>query len=159
MAWTRLGFGKYRDKTLPEVLFRDPDWFFWANENRKFDQYQPDFLPEAETLHAKATSIRIPQPGPERMQIEYDFYYEDYTSIGFDLVPASCPPHQGSTPTLRSDHIDMSTPRQQKNYDKRGYRIFLSRLKFHLFGDETRRMTQKRCEEFFDDETRFHRNS
>jgi uncharacterized protein (DUF3820 family) len=29
MGWTAVPFGKYKGKTLPEIVFRDIDWFFW----------------------------------------------------------------------------------------------------------------------------------
>jgi len=31
MTWTELPFGKYVGMTLPQVLFTDPGWFFWAH--------------------------------------------------------------------------------------------------------------------------------
>jgi len=30
MAWSTLPFGKHKGKTLPQIVFADPDWFFWA---------------------------------------------------------------------------------------------------------------------------------
>jgi hypothetical protein len=30
MAWTALTFGKHADKTLPQVVIADPDWFYNA---------------------------------------------------------------------------------------------------------------------------------
>ncbi len=76
------------------------------------------------------------------MQVEYNFYYQNHTSVGFDIVPASRPRHEGSTPTERANCIDMSIPRRQPNYDKLGYRIFLQSLKSALFNDSSQRMTQ-----------------
>src|SRR5438132_220671 len=149
MAWTRIGFGKHATRTLPQVLFTDPDWFFWAYEKGIFDN-RGHLLREATVLHAKATSIRIPQTGKEPLQVEYKFYFQNFTSVSFDVVPASQPRHEGSTRTERSDHIDMTVPRRQRNYDKLGYTIFLKSLRHALFKDSSQRMTQRRCEEFFD---------
>jgi hypothetical protein len=28
MAWIKMTFGKHEGYTLPEILFRDPDWYF-----------------------------------------------------------------------------------------------------------------------------------
>jgi hypothetical protein len=158
MTWTPLDFGRHRDKTLPQVLFSDPDWFFWAHDTGVFSK-RPAYRQQADVIHAKATSIRIPQTGPERRLVEYMFYYSNHTSVGFELVEESRPRHEGSTPTQRSTFIDMRTPRQQRDYDKLGYRHFLASLKHALFGDESARMTRKRCEEFFGDDSNFHRNS
>jgi hypothetical protein len=35
-VWIPLWFGKHKGKTLPQVVFADPDYFFWAIEKRKF---------------------------------------------------------------------------------------------------------------------------
>ncbi len=158
MPWTPLNFSPYEGKTLPQVLFKDPDFFFWAHEKGIFGQYGDDLKREAERIHAKSTSIRIPQAGPNRLLVEYRFRYGGGTFVGFDLVPEDRPPHEGSTPTFRASHIDMSVPRGQKGYDKQGYRMFLRSLKHWLFGDAGVRMTRQRCEEFFDDESNFLRN-
>ena len=29
MSWSVVPFGKYSGKTLPEIIVRDLDWFFW----------------------------------------------------------------------------------------------------------------------------------
>ena len=101
MSWTSLNFGKHKGKTLPQVMFNDPDWFFWAFEVRVFEQGGL-LKSEAARIHAKATSIRIPQVGSEQLQVEYTFYYSNHTSVGFEVVEKSRPPHDGSSPTVRS---------------------------------------------------------
>ena len=35
MKWTTLTFGKHDGKTLPEIIIKDADWFFWAIANRR----------------------------------------------------------------------------------------------------------------------------
>jgi hypothetical protein len=30
MSWSAVPFGKYAGKTLPEIVVRDLDWFFWV---------------------------------------------------------------------------------------------------------------------------------
>jgi hypothetical protein len=30
MRWSVMPFGKYKGKTFPEIIVRDPDWFFWV---------------------------------------------------------------------------------------------------------------------------------
>jgi hypothetical protein len=34
--WTTIDFGKHSEKTLPQVILSDPDWFFWATHNKVF---------------------------------------------------------------------------------------------------------------------------
>ena len=33
MSWSTVPFGKYKGKTLPEIIVCDLDWFFWAVPN------------------------------------------------------------------------------------------------------------------------------
>jgi len=49
----------------------------------------------------------------------------------------------------------MSVPKILAKYDKSGYKNFLAQMKFILFGDSRIYMTQRRCEEFFDDDKNF----
>ncbi len=135
-------------------MFKDPDWFYWAYEGRIFDD-KPPLNYQAEDIFIKSKSIRISNNKGEELVVEYNFYYQDYTSVGFQIVPKERPKHEGATPTFRQNHIDMTVPRNQKNYDKLGYRIFLRSLKLHLFGNESARMTRKRCDDFYSDESNF----
>ncbi len=157
MNWTTLTFGKYAGKSLPQVIFLDPDWFFWACDKGTFGHY-PSLRAEAEELYAKATSIRVPQTGADAMLVEYNFY-RDGGSAGFDLVPATRQEHQGSTGTMRLNRIDMSVPHRAKGYDKLGNRQFLRSVKSCVFGGPSARMSRELCEAFFDDDTNFYANT
>jgi hypothetical protein len=157
MRWKPLSFGIHKGKTLPQVLFHDPDWFFWAWGRGVFNE-SSTYHDEAVIAHARATSIRIPRMGEELLLVEYNFN-PDGTCVGFDLVPAERPQHQGSTHTMRSEHIDLSLPHRVARYDKLGNRIFLRSVKSYLFGDPAARMTRQRCEAFFNDDRNFHRNA
>ena len=59
MNWTPLWFGKFKGKTLPQVLFSDPNWFFWAIEQDLFVG-QGVIEEEAQDLCYKSRNIRIP---------------------------------------------------------------------------------------------------
>ena len=152
MSWSELRFGKHKGKSLPQVLFSDPDWFFWAYEKKVFHDR---LKTEADRIHARATHIRIPDKGDENRVAEYAVHPNQGKFAGMELVPASRPPHKGSTPTFRSKVIDMSIPRRLAPYDKLGCRLLVRSIKFHVFGDEKARMTKERCEVFFDDTSRF----
>ena len=154
MSWSILQFGKYEGKSLPQVLFSDADWFFWAWEDNVL---RGQLRVEAELLYTRATSIRVPQDGGERLVIEYMMYPGTGKCCGFDLVEESRPRHEGSTPTRRSGHIDLSFARQCADYDKLGCNLLVRSLKHAYFGDENFRMTRKRCEDFFGDAANFHR--
>lgn len=161
MPWTPVELGKFRGKgkTLPQILFKDPDWFFWAWENGCFANPAAVFE-EASRIQAKARTIRIPpqrgSTAPSAVEYRFDSRTGDFVNL--QIVPASRSASVGTTPTYRTDCFDLSIPRQQRNYDKGGYKGFLSSLKFALFGDASARMTRERCEAFFDNPDNFLNN-
>ena len=49
MKWTKVNFGSKKGMTLPQVMFKDPDWFFWAYENNAIKR----LAQEAEEIYRK----------------------------------------------------------------------------------------------------------
>jgi hypothetical protein len=154
MNWNTLNFGKHKGKSLPQVLFTDPDWFFWAVENNVFDS-RPLFKTQAQDLYRKARCIKVPQKEDERLVAEYWIHRPTGKFSHFDLVPENLPKHKGASPTFRSKSIDMSVPRNIAKYDKTGCKSLLLSLKHYLFGNKSTKMTRERCEQFFEDSTNF----
>ena len=154
MSWTELNFGKHSGKTLPQVLFADPDWFFWAIEEKVFAK-RPAFASEAATLHSRARSIKIPVSKGANSVVEYVIHQPTGKFSHFDIVPRERNRHEGSSPTFRLDVIDMSIPRQIAPYDKLGCKSLVASLKYHVFGKESARVTKARAEEFFSDKSNF----
>lgn len=153
MSWTILTFGKHEGKTLPQVIFSDPDWFFWAIDKEIF---KGSLASEARELDRKARNIKLPQKNKkERMVAEYAIHPSTRSFGHMELVPESRPHHVGSTPTFRKDVIDLSTPREMANYDKLVCSILIHSVKYYLFGNRSARMTRKRCEEFFENDENF----
>ena len=154
MAWTKLWFGKHKGKTLPRVLFSDPDYFFWAIDKGIFHE-KGLLTREARELDRKARRIRIPQAEGEDLVAEYflDPVYEKIA--GVEVVPRSRRHHSGGSPTYRLDCFDLSVPRGHADYDKGGYAVLLKDIKTYLFGDPGYRMTKPRCEEFFSNDENF----
>jgi hypothetical protein len=153
MAWTTLTFGKYAGKTLPQVLFSDPDWFFWAFESGAFKTGKQKA--EAEQLHYKATHIKVPQSGKEKMVVDHFIHRPTMKYSHFEVVPEDRERHAGASPTLRDDVIDMRVPRQIAKYDKTGNKTLITSLKYHYFASRSARMTKERCEAFFDNPDNF----
>ena len=125
MPWTPLRFGKHKGKTLPQVLFTDPDYFFWAYEDGMLGKHGPELQVEAHRIHAKATSVRIPQTGIDCPHVEYLLSDTTHACIGFrivgenfvDLVP-------DPFLTERAERVDMSYPHQLRRYDKGDTAVF-----------------------------------
>lgn len=154
MPWTPLSFSKHKGKTLPQILFVDPDWFFWAIEEGVFEK-TPTLKHEASDLYDKARRIRIPDGIEDDPEVEYLIHAPSKKFGTFYIVPADRSLHQGSSPATRKDVIDMSLPRTVAHYDKTGYKLFLRCLKSYIFGKETARVTRQRAERFFDNPSNF----
>jgi len=154
MQWSKVHFGKHKGKTLPQIIFSDPDWFFWAIDEDAFDN-KGRLSQEARDLFHKATHIKIPNNSDGNLAIEYILHQPTGKFSHFDVVPSSRPAHKGGSTTFRLAYIDMSVPRQIEDYDKQGYKNFIASFKYYLFGGESVRLTKKRCEEFFNDSENF----
>lgn len=154
MIWSPLSFGKHKGKTLPQVIFSDPDWFFWAYEEDAFVG-KGNIEKEAREIYRKAKSIKVPQVRGEKTVVEYIVHQPSKKFGTMQFVPASRPKHVGSSPTFRSDVIDFSVPRQITKFDKLGGKTFVLAFKRIIFGKSKHMMTKKRCEEFFDNEDNF----
>ena len=152
MVWTILSFGKHKGKSLPQVIFRDPDWFFWGHEQKIF---KGGLAAEARDVYKKARSIRIPDSGSEPQIVEYYIHPNTGKFANFHVLPESTPRHEGASPTLRRNVIDLGIPREIAGYDKLGGSLMLADLKYYVFGDSNFRMTKKRCEDFFENQANF----
>jgi hypothetical protein len=153
MAWSEVTFGKHRGKTLPQVVFSDPDWFFWAIEENVFKD-KGTLAREAAKIDEMSRVIRIPRHEKGRFAAEYVVHPPTGKFARMDIVPTDRPPHEGSSPTFRKSVIDLSVPRSIASYDKFGCKILISCVKSALFGKGVR-MTRQQCEAFFDSADNF----
>lgn len=152
--WSTLNFGKHSGKSLPQVLFADPDWFFWAVEKEVFHD-RPLLKTESELLLRRARNIKIPASRHPDPVVEYFVHHPTGKFAHFDVIPRDRGAHIGSSRTFRSDVIDMSVPRRLAPYDKTGCKSLVSSLKHHVFGNKSARITRERAEAFFDDASNF----
>lgn len=154
-VWTQVSFGKHEGATLPQIIFKDPDWFFWAMEKGALTKGGGMLAAEAREVDRKARNIRIPNPTNEPHVAEYVIHQPTGKFGKLDIVPSAQPLHQGGSPAFRQDRIDMSVPRSVSNYDKTGFKILVADLKHHLFGSAKVRLTKARVEEFFENDANF----
>jgi hypothetical protein len=146
MYWSPVTFGKYKGKSIPQIIFEDPDWFYWAYEN---DKFLGNLLRQAKDVYKKSRNIRV----PKGKKVRYN-YHVDGTSVGFDLESKDS--LIGSKISSRcSNNIDMYVPRSIRKYDKLGNKCFVKSIKYHILGDQRLRMTKKRCEDFFNQSSYF----
>jgi hypothetical protein len=155
MVWSKLPFGKYQGKTLPQIVLSDSDWFFWAVESNVFQKHGEQVAGEARDIDRKARNIRVPCKEGEDLVVEYVINSQTGMLRDMKIVPRSKLLHEGSSPTDRKEVIDLSFPRRYKNYDKLGSEFLLESAKYYLFGDSKYRLTKARCEAFFEDNKNF----
>jgi hypothetical protein len=146
-----LDFGKYKGKSLAEIMLHDPDYVFWALDNNIFGQ-RLLLAAKASELALKATSIKIPVDDPASWCVVY-LCDRRGTLTDLRIIPKFR--LKDYAEEYSSDCIDLSVPRKWKNYDKLGGRIMLRVIRKLFFNDEHARLTKKRCEEFFDDPKNF----
>jgi hypothetical protein len=149
MAWTALTFGKHADKTLPQVVIADPDWFYNAIE-KKFFEGNGKIFDEAKEVCHKSKRIRIPQNGGRKLYADYIIYKNVLHAL--EIEDSDRPMDTG---ILRKEHIDLSTAREFKKYDKLGCKILIADFKEIIFGSKSYKMTKKICEEFFENDDNF----
>ncbi len=146
MHWTVVPFGKYEGKTLPEIIVRDLDWFFWI-----LPKLYGKLAVEAQELARKARAIKIPKSDKSKLEVEYQYEF-DHRFCGFSFVKAVSPHY--TRWTTRLPYLDLSWPLRRKKYDKRSGRIMIRDFRIHYFG-KRRRLTKARCEEFFNNDRNF----
>jgi hypothetical protein len=144
MRWSIVPFGKYSGKTFPEIIVRDPDWFFWV-----LPKLYGKLGEEAQELARRARAIKPPRRGRSRLEVEYEFDM-DRRFRGFQFVDADSPPSRSAT---RLPCLDLRWPIRKK-YDKRAGRIMLRDFRRRYFGKH-KRLTKERCEEFFSNDANF----
>lgn len=154
MSWSKLSFGKHDGKTLPQILFLDPDWFFWAMEEGVFDT-RPALAKEAQLIDKRARSVKIPSNTNGDLTVQYFIHPPTGKFDSFEVVSKSQPLHDGSSPAFRLDHIDMSVPRKIAKYDKTGCKTLLKGIKVHVFCNGKFKFTKDACEKFFSDPANF----
>jgi hypothetical protein len=152
MRWSKLDFGKHKGKTIPQVMFTDPDWFFWAYDARAF---KADLLRQAQDIYGKASSIRVPQNGDEKRFVEYIVDASTGKFGTIHIITGDIETYKPLTRNLVLEVIDMRVPRQISEHDKWGYRNLLSAMKAILFGDSSYKMKWRRFEKFFEDDGNF----
>ena len=153
MIWSTLSFRRHKGKSLPQIMFQDADWFFHAYENGYFKN---GLASEAHEIYRRARSIKVPQRDGRKMLVEY-IIHSDRNSrsngkFGTMRLIAEGP---GLANLNVAKSIDFYIPRSYARRDKIGYKNFVSSLKVILFGNPSKRMNRKACEDFFNDNSNF----
>jgi hypothetical protein len=146
--WIKLTFSKHIGRSLPWVIFHDPDWFFWACDKHIFKTTALQL--EAKELYQKCCSIEIPDNKNNEYVIEYTYSLHGGSFRVMEKVPRTQEQHSRST---RRSVISFGMAKDY--YDKQAYRLFIHCVKFILYSDESYKMTEQRCADFFNDNSNF----
>lgn len=144
MGWTKLRFGKYYGKTLPQVVAIDLDWFYWA-----LPKLYGKVGNEARRLAQRMQAIKVPKENRRR---EVEYYFEDNRFRGFAFVRVGSP--MCARGAIRLPYLDMSLARADGGFGKPACRKMTRYFRIHFFG-ENKRLTKKRCEKFFSNRRNF----
>jgi hypothetical protein len=151
MSWSVVPFGRYKGKTLPEIIVRDLDWFFWV-----LPKLYGRLETEARDLGRKVSAIKIPKELGKKLEVEYRYEFDSGSELGrrfcgFTFVKGEARPSQWTT---RLPYLDLASPLREKKYDKRVGRILIRDFRLNYFG-KRKRLTKQRCEKFFSNERNF----
>src|SRR4051794_11103133 len=129
MTWSVVRFGKHKGNTLPRIMVDDPEWCFWAADNRVFAT--SPLASEAREIFDKARRIVIPRKPRSKYEVEYVLDPSTLRLESVAIVLTSQLP--AARTATRSDHFDMAFPRSLCPYDKRGSRIMVRAIKRYFF--------------------------
>ena len=152
MKWSTLTFGKHKGKTLPQVMFSDPDWFYHGLENGYF---KGSLFLQAREIYRKSCAMRVPRRNGEKRFVEYIVDRGSGKFATLHVITGDMESYGRFAKNMILEVIDMRVPRETAKYDKSGYQNFLSAMKAILFGDPSYKMTKRRCEEFFESDENF----
>lgn len=153
--WHAIGFGRHQKLTAPQILFKDPEWAFWAYDQMRTRSTSSCDHPELKLASERAMVIRIPETYRGDACAEYTFNVRSGSLERLAITQRSLV-EPGDTVHVR-DVIDMSMPRRfaGRSYDKGGYKRFLRDMKRIVLGWEGARVSKREANQFFSDQANF----
>ncbi len=126
MEWTNLTFGICEGKTIPEVIFTDPVWFFYALENNVFvtARATESLGREKDIANRMARSIKIPKAGDDSAQIAE--YVTGDKETFFDFYATAETGQKPDKGKLLDDVFKKAKSPQKQITPDPGYELFLT---------------------------------
>lgn len=154
MEWLIVNFGIYEDedKTLPEIILENPDYFLFCFEKDIF-KYYDDLKFQAEELYSKIRAIKIPENHSPDLVCEY--LNNSKTGIINTIQLNYKDARRDDNCVYRESYIDLAFPREFNPDAKRVTNKLLPQLFFILFGDRDVLLSKTMCENFFSDDYNF----
>lgn len=144
-----LDFGKYYRLSLSQVMFRDPDWIFWANESGALASH--GYGSRGAEICNRAMHIRIPRAGTEPWVAEYIVRRGRLWAV--EVVPARHPVEFNAP---RLPWFDLSYARGVcGGMDKTGAALIVRAVKSAWYENPSERMDRQKCDGFFKSDEHF----
>lgn len=153
--WTTFNLGCKKERSLPDLAFNDPDYFFWAY---KVDAFSTAGVPKDEIKEAynKATNIRILSDTGEKMYAYYSMIEWQHRFKELRIAPKFASWIKlYKDKTIMESVINLEYPSMLMKKDKSGYRKMKTVVFDNLFDRNYRRMPKQLCEEFFSNDKNF----
>lgn len=146
MSWAEVDFGKYKDanKTLPEIVLIDTDYFVWGYE---FGIFRSDQLlnTQSEDIYRKIQSIRIPFNDNNELICEFISHENKIQKLQVNFKDSP----RDVNCVYRESHIDLTFPNKYNPESFNKMNQVLPQLYNILFGGETKIPNRTICDDFF----------
>lgn len=152
MEWTLLDFGKYETKSLPEIIFSDPDYFIWCFEHDIFRR-TPQLESESEFLYERIRSIKIPDNANRELVAQFSLDKDTGELKRLKIIPVY--KYKTKLDIYRSSIIDLTFPRTYNYSDPHITKWFLKPLFSIIFQDFHHQPSKTECEDFFNNDDNF----
>jgi len=141
--WAQIDRGQYESLTIPELVFRDPGYFYWA---LSVSLFKGQLLLEAKVVECRLRHIKVPSSAPANsvfvIQLR-DGIFRDFTIRAKSLVKVK------SRSELRiASHLDLSIVSLPNFNTDRARGKMLERVKQHFFEKEAHKLGRKDFQEF-----------
>lgn len=144
----------WKGKTFPQIIFNDPDWFFYCYHRGDFNN-NPSQKSQADFVYNRARNIKIPNNEHANLKAEYVFLKKNAKFIRLDIITNETTQVDESTLVICIKHIDMLVIMQSLRFNKVENSLKLKQIKYILFFSNNYSMTKNRSEKFFSNPDNF----
>jgi hypothetical protein len=149
-TWRRFNFKKHRAVTMPELIFKDPEYFYWLAK-------RPDLVGHLEhqlnIVADRAAHIFPPDKAPD----QFEFAIRLNRSGGLKKISVKRnlrPNSRQGTDLIRLKHLDLGIIDHFDNRQESGA-ILIAFLKASFFDDPDADLRARQCEAFFEEDAYF----
>lgn len=138
-------------KTLPEIIFEDPDYFLWGYEKNIFSK-SISLQYEADELYDKIRNMKIPENDDNKLVCEF---CKNPKTGKLDILQLNNCFDRDKNCVYSNRSIDISLPRNYEINPLENTNVLLPQLFKILFGDANIKPSKNLCIEYFNDESNF----